>query len=65
MELFQNFGQLGLAGLIHLALVIWALVSVVSSEATSGGKVFWILFVLILPLLGFIVWLLAGPRSAR
>ena len=55
----------GIGGLIWLALCIWAIVSIVSSNASVGGKTFWVLFVLILPLLGFLFWLLFGPRSAR
>ena len=53
----------GIGGLILLILNIWALVSIVTSGATTGGKVLWCLLVLILPLVGFIVWLIAGPRS--
>ena len=55
----------GLLGLIVLALDIWALVSVVGSSASTSGKVLWILLILILPILGLIIWLVAGPRSAR
>lgn len=55
----------GLLGLILLALDIWAIVSVVGSSASTGGKVLWILLILILPLLGLIIWLVAGPRSVR
>ncbi len=55
----------GLLGLIHLALVIWALVSIFGSDASTGGKVLWILFILVFPLIGFIVWLLFGPRANR
>jgi len=40
-------------------------VSIVGSTATTGRKVLWVLLVLILPLLGFIIWLLFGPRSAK
>ncbi|WP_299629293.1 PLD nuclease N-terminal domain-containing protein [uncultured Tateyamaria sp.] len=53
----------GIGGFILLVLNIWALVSIVSSGASTGKKVLWCLFVLILPLIGFIVWLLAGPRG--
>ena len=53
----------GLFGLIILALDIWAIVSVISSGASTGGKVLWILLVLILPVVGFILWLLFGPRG--
>ena len=55
----------GIGGLILLILNIWAIVSIIGSGAGTGAKVLWILLVLILPLLGFIVWLIAGPRSTR
>lgn len=54
----------GLGGLIILALDIWAIISIVGSSASNGKKVLWVLLVLILPILGFIIWLLAGPRGA-
>ena len=55
----------GLFGLILLALVIWAVVSVLQSRTTTGRKVLWILFVVIFPFLGFVIWLLFGPKSWR
>ncbi|EDM72785.1 hypothetical protein RAZWK3B_01155 [Roseobacter sp. AzwK-3b] len=55
----------GLGGLILLILNIWAIVSIIGSRATTGRKVIWVVLVLLLPLLGFIMWLLAGPRAAR
>jgi hypothetical protein len=54
----------GLGGIIALVLALWAIVSIVGSSASTGGKVLWILFVLILPILGFIFWLLFGPKAA-
>ncbi|WP_169052655.1 PLD nuclease N-terminal domain-containing protein [Pseudooceanicola onchidii] len=53
----------GIGGLIILALDIWAIVSIIGSGASTGKKVLWTLLVLILPVLGFIIWLVAGPRS--
>ncbi|NKF23711.1 PLDc N-terminal domain-containing protein [Solimonas marina] len=53
----------GLWGLIVLIADIWAIVSIVQSGETTGKKVLWILLVLFLPVLGFIIWLLAGPRG--
>lgn len=53
----------GIFGLIVLALDIWAIVNVLGSSASTGAKVLWILFVLLLPVVGLIVWLVAGPRS--
>ncbi|MFN3824918.1 MAG: PLDc N-terminal domain-containing protein [Pseudorhodobacter sp.] len=53
----------GLLGLIHLALVVWAAVSIMGSGATTGSKVLWILLVLIFPVVGLIIWFLAGPKK--
>lgn len=55
----------GLGGFILLGLSIWAIVNIINSTASTGSKVLWTLFVLLLPLLGFIIWLIAGPRSNR
>ena len=41
------------------------ILNIVGSRAALGGKLVWILVILFLPLLGLIVWLLAGPRAAR
>lgn len=54
----------GLGGLIILALDIWAIVSILGSSTSTGKKVLWVLLVLILPVVGFLIWLIAGPRSA-
>ena len=53
----------GLFGLILLGLNVWAIVSIVGSGSTTGKKALWILLILVLPLLGFIIWLVAGPRG--
>jgi Phospholipase_D-nuclease N-terminal len=53
----------GLGGLIVLALDIWAVVSIIGSASSTGSKVLWILLVLLLPVVGFILWLLAGPKG--
>ena len=55
----------GIGGLILLALDIWAIVSVIGSRAGTGSKVIWVLAILLLPLVGFIAWLIFGPRAAQ
>jgi hypothetical protein len=50
-------------GIIVLILDIWAIVNVFGSSASTGAKVLWILLILILPVVGFIIWYFAGPRS--
>lgn len=52
-------------GFILLVLNIWAIVSIVGSGASTGGKVIWVLLVLIMPVVGFILWLLFGPRGRK
>lgn len=53
----------GLAGLIILVLDVWAIISTVSSGVSVGKKVLWVIVILILPLIGFILWLFLGPKS--
>ncbi|NOE20804.1 hypothetical protein GS634_21955 [Ruegeria atlantica] len=55
----------GIGGLILLVLSIWAIVSIIGSSATTGSKILWVLFVLILPLIGFICWLIFGPKATK
>jgi len=59
----MNAQYSGLLGLIHLALVIWAAISILGSGASNGAKVLWILLVLLFPIVGLIIWFIAGPRS--
>ncbi len=53
----------GLFGLIVLVLDVWAMVKVFQSGAATGTKVVWIVLILLLPVLGFILWLLFGPKD--
>lgn len=54
----------GFFGLLILIADIWAILNVVQAPASTGKKLLWILLILLLPLLGFIIWLIAGPRSS-
>lgn len=53
----------GLIGLIILALDIWAIINVLKSSAEVGMKIIWVLLILLLPVLGLIIWAIAGPRG--
>jgi hypothetical protein len=55
----------GIFGLLILVADIWAIVNIAQSGATTGHKVLWIVLVVVLPLVGLIIWLLLGPRTAR
>jgi hypothetical protein len=55
-------GLQGLFGLLVLILDVWAILNVLQSDASTGGKVVWTVLIIILPVLGFILWLIFGPR---
>jgi len=61
----MDFGYGGIIGILILAGDIWAILNISQSGAANGRKLVWILVVLLLPLLGLIVWYLAGPRSGK
>ncbi len=52
----------GLLGLIILALDIWAIIQILQSGKTTGSKLFWILLILLLPVVGLLIWYFAGRR---
>jgi len=53
----------GIIGLLLLVTAVWAIVNIAQSWASTGTKALWIVFVLVLPLVGFLAWLVAGPRA--
>ena len=53
----------GILGLILLIADVYAIVKTVQSSASTGAKVLWIVLILVLPLLGLIIWVIAGPRN--
>lgn len=61
----MTLNNLGFGGILLLILDVWALVHVAQSSASAGKKVLWIVLILLLPLLGFILWLLLGPRGKK
>lgn len=54
----------GIFGLLVLIADIWAILKVVQSGSGNGSKVLWIIIILALPVLGFILWFLLGPKAA-
>ena len=55
----------GIFGLLILALDIWAIISVVRSDSSTGKKALWVWLIVILPVLGLIIWGIMGPRGNR
>jgi hypothetical protein len=55
----------GLWGLLVLIADVWAIVNIMQSSDDTAKKVLWTVLVIVLPLLGFIIWLVAGPKTRR
>lgn len=58
-------GYTGLLGILVLIADVWALVNVMQSSRDTGTKVVWIVIILLLPILGFLIWYFAGPKTGR
>lgn len=55
--------EYGLLGILVLIADIYAIYNILTSGASVLAKVLWTALVIILPVVGFIVWLIAGPRG--
>jgi len=55
----------GFFGLLLLIADVWAIVNIFQSSASSERKVIWTVIVILFPFIGFILWLLLGPRTGR
>ncbi|WP_424970939.1 PLD nuclease N-terminal domain-containing protein [Dinoroseobacter sp. S76] len=56
--------EYGLIGLLILIADIYAIYRVLTSAASTVEKVIWTLVIVLLPVLGFIAWLVAGPKGS-
>ncbi len=55
--------EYGILGLIILIANIYAIYQVITSGASGLAKIVWTVVILLLPVLGLIAWLIAGPRG--
>jgi hypothetical protein len=58
----MNIQTGGLFGLLWLIAVVYAIIKVLGSRASTGTKVLWMVLILVLPVLGVILWFLLGPK---
>ncbi len=54
----------GLLGLLIVIADVWAILNVFQSSESTGSKALWIVLVLALPVLGFVIWYFAGPKTS-
>lgn len=57
--------DLGVWGIIHLAVVVYAALQIFNSSAETVKKIIWILVVAIFPIVGLIVWFFIGPGTPK
>ena len=55
--------EYGIIGLLILVADIYAIIKTLQSGATAGVKLVWALVILVFPLIGVIVWFIAGPKG--
>ena len=55
----------GILGLIVLILDIFAIIKIAQSSEDTVKKILWALLVLILPVIGLVIWYLAGPGDKK
>jgi len=58
-------GDLGIWGIIHLVLVVYAALQIINSSADTLKKVLWVVIVAVFPLVGLIVWFFIGPGTPK
>ncbi|MCZ4288267.1 PLDc N-terminal domain-containing protein [Hoeflea alexandrii] len=56
----MGFEYSGILGIIILILDIWAILQIVKGGGSTATKLVWILVILLLPVIGLLIWLLAG-----
>ena len=57
--------EYGIFGLLVLIANIYAIFKTWTSSATTLAKLIWTVVILVLPVLGFIAWLIAGPKGGN
>ena len=53
----------GIVFLLYIALGLYAMISIIGSSASIAAKTLWILLVYFIPVLGWLLWFLAGPKA--
>ena len=58
-------GDLGIWGIFHVALVVYAALQILNSAADTVRKIIWIVIVAVFPLVGLIIWFFIGPGTPK
>lgn len=57
--------EYGILGLIVPIANIYAIFKIWTSGATALAKIIWAVVNFVVPVLGFIIWLIAGPKGGN
>jgi hypothetical protein len=55
----------GFFAVVVFLLDVYAIARTIGSYASTRTKVVWVVVIFLLPVLGFVAWLLVGPSSPR
>lgn len=55
----------GIIGLLILIADIWAILNIAQAKVGTANKLLWIVLILVLPVIGLVIWWLAGPREGQ
>ncbi|MFQ1699573.1 PLDc N-terminal domain-containing protein [Loktanella agnita] len=56
---------LAFISIIIVLCALYAILQVVTSAETTVNKTVWTLLIIVLPVIGFIIWVVAGPRTQK
>ncbi|MBK6510673.1 MAG: PLDc N-terminal domain-containing protein [Haliea sp.] len=52
----------GIVGLVIIVVDLWAILRIIGSSAPVSAKILWSLLIIVLPVVGLIIWFVAGPQ---
>ena len=56
---------ISIISIIAFVCALYAILQVVTSSETTVNKTVWTLLIIVLPVIGFIIWIVAGPRTQK
>jgi hypothetical protein len=60
----MELAGISIIGIIHVVLVVWAVIDLLSSRRSGCATILWLLLIILLPWLGPILYLLLGRYRA-
>jgi len=61
----MGFELTGALGLLVLVLDVYAILQTARSNAPGAMRAIWVVLIILLPVVGFVAWIILGPRETR